>query len=40
MLTGEPDPVTKHPEPVEHEAPLAESTSMAFSGSMVVFGQV
>lgn len=37
-LTGESQPVRKSAEPVDPEAPLAERTSMGFSGTSVVAG--
>ena len=38
-LTGENEPVTKNAEPVDPSAPLAERTSMLYSGSTVVSGR-
>jgi magnesium-transporting ATPase (P-type) len=38
-LTGESEPVEKSPEAVAEEAPIGDRTSMAYSGTMVVFGQ-
>jgi Ca2+-transporting ATPase len=38
-LTGESVPVDKHPAPVASDAPLAERTSMAYSGTSVAAGR-
>lgn len=38
LLTGESLPVPKHPDPVGAESPLAERTSMLFSGTAVTRG--
>ncbi|HVL71533.1 MAG TPA: cation-transporting P-type ATPase [Beijerinckiaceae bacterium] len=38
-LTGESLPVTKSPEPVPADAPLGDRTGMAFSGTLVTYGQ-
>jgi Ca2+-transporting ATPase len=38
-LTGESVPVDKHPAPIAPEAPLAERTSMAYSGTSVAAGR-
>lgn len=39
MLTGETHLVTKSPDPVKAEAPLAERFSMGYSGTLVIAGQ-
>lgn len=39
MLTGESEPVLKHIEKIEDEAPLGDQKNMVFSGSMVVYGR-
>ncbi len=38
-LTGESEPVEKSPEPVAEDAPIGDRTGMAYSGTLVVFGQ-
>jgi len=38
-LTGESEPVEKSPEPVADDAPIGDRTGMAYSGTLVVFGQ-
>jgi len=38
-LTGESEPIEKSPWPVASDAPIGDRTSMAFSGTLVVFGQ-
>ncbi|MGB4674946.1 MAG: cation-transporting P-type ATPase [Azovibrio sp.] len=38
-LTGESEPVEKNPEPVAAEAAIGDRTCMAYSGTLVVFGQ-
>ena len=38
-LTGESEPVEKSPEPVAESAPIGDRTGMAYSGTLVVFGQ-
>jgi magnesium-transporting ATPase (P-type) len=38
-LTGESEPVEKSPEPVANDAPIGDRTGMAYSGTLVVFGQ-
>ena len=38
-LTGESVPVEKNLQPLEADAPLAERTNMAYTGSLVTFGQ-
>jgi magnesium-transporting ATPase (P-type) len=38
-LTGESEPVEKSPAPVAEDAPIGDRTSMAYSGTLVVFGQ-
>ncbi len=38
-LTGESEPVEKHPAPVAANAPIGDRTCMAYSGTLVVFGQ-
>jgi len=39
MLTGESLPVEKHAEPVAPDVPLGDRLNMAFSGTLVTFGQ-
>ena len=39
MLTGESLPVEKHAEPVAADVPLGDRLNMAFSGTLVTFGQ-
>lgn len=39
MLTGESLPVEKHTEPVTADVPLGDRLNMAFSGTLVTFGQ-
>jgi magnesium-transporting ATPase (P-type) len=39
-LTGESEPVTKEPEPVEGDALLGDRTSMAYSGTVVTSGRL
>jgi len=38
-LTGESEPVEKSPEAVAEDAPIGDRTGMAYSGTLVVFGQ-
>ena len=38
-LTGESEPVEKSPDPVAAEAPIGDRACMAYSGTLVVFGQ-
>ena len=38
-LTGESEPVEKSPDPVTAEAPIGDRVCMAYSGTLVVFGQ-
>ena len=38
-LTGESEPVEKSPDPVADDAPIGDRTGMAYSGTLVVFGQ-
>lgn len=38
-LIGTEEPVAKHPRPVAREVPLAERSSMAYSGSLVIGGE-
>lgn len=38
-LTGESEPVEKNPAPVAAAAPIGDRSSMAYSGTLVVFGQ-
>lgn len=38
-LTGESEPVEKSPDAVAENAPIGDRTSMAYSGTLVVFGQ-
>lgn len=38
-LTGESEPVQKSPDPVAEDAPIGDRTGMAYSGTLVVFGQ-
>ncbi len=38
-LTGESEPVEKSPDPVAADAPIGDRTGMAYSGTLVVFGQ-
>ncbi|TXH15886.1 MAG: cation-transporting P-type ATPase [Gammaproteobacteria bacterium] len=38
-LTGESEPVEKSPDPVAEDAPIGDRTGMAYSGTLVVFGQ-
>src|SRR6056297_655372 len=38
-LTGESEPVTKHPAPVDDDAGIGDRFSMAYSGSLVVSGR-
>ncbi|MDX1594637.1 MAG: cation-transporting P-type ATPase [Gammaproteobacteria bacterium] len=39
LLTGESVPVAKHPEPVADDAVIGDRTSIAFSGTLVTYGQ-
>jgi magnesium-transporting ATPase (P-type) len=39
ILTGESVPVTKHIEPVREDAPLGDRRCLAFSGTLVTYGQ-
>jgi magnesium-transporting ATPase (P-type) len=39
ILTGESMPSTKHVEPVREEAPLGDRHNMAYSGTLVTYGQ-
>ena len=38
-LTGESEPVEKSPDPVAEDAPIGDRTGMAYSGTLVVYGQ-
>jgi P-type Ca2+ transporter type 2C len=38
MLTGESEPVAKHPNPLENEKPIYEQSNMLFQGSFVISG--
>ena len=38
-LTGESEPVEKSPDPIEGEVPIGDRTCMAYSSTLVVFGQ-
>jgi len=38
-LTGESEPAEKSPEPMAEDAPIGDRTGMAYSGTLVVFGQ-